>query len=484
MVSQNKNSTKEEIFCWLTISNFLYIIVLLILAGVTIATLTGDNGILNRATEAKEKTQEAQRKEETDLDYMDKYIDKVVNNKSLVLNKGTVYPIDQNQFDTFDEFGNFQDVGKAEYSTDYTMNANKSIKITRYSTDSTQTKYPAIGIPMQLDLSNVDNIGIWIYNPYFEGVKTNANFYIVFTSQSWVGTYNENDSIKCNISGYEFSQGWNFFNINISEFTTTGNVDLSNIQNIIFRMGVEDKTLESVLYLDSIVLDYKIQPTVLLNFDSLYANLYDTIYPLFNDYGFVETAFATHNEGFGINNWITKEQYDEMKKNGWDFGMYGGDGTVSNSIFSENDNYDEQYKSLKAHRDELLNMGFTDLISYSCPNNSTSTTNIQVLNDLGFKIMRAKGNKYTYPIKELTQGDMLGIQDDNLETIKSEIDRCIKTGYCLSIFTHGIYENNTNSLYTDKAIYTEMLDYIKQKVDAGELQVMSYKDFYEACSME
>ena len=36
------------------------IIVLLILAGVTIATLTGENGILTRATEAKEKTQEGE----------------------------------------------------------------------------------------------------------------------------------------------------------------------------------------------------------------------------------------------------------------------------------------------------------------------------------------------------------------------------------------------------------------------------------------
>mgnify|MGYP006955751090 CR=1 FL=1 len=43
--------------------------------------ITGDNGILTRAAEAKEKTEEAQRKEESDLDYMDK----VVNNESLVL---------------------------------------------------------------------------------------------------------------------------------------------------------------------------------------------------------------------------------------------------------------------------------------------------------------------------------------------------------------------------------------------------------------
>ena len=71
------------------ISLVVTIIVLLILAGVTIAALTGENGILNRAAEAKEKTEEAQRKEESDLDYMDKYIDKVVNNESLVLNEGT-----------------------------------------------------------------------------------------------------------------------------------------------------------------------------------------------------------------------------------------------------------------------------------------------------------------------------------------------------------------------------------------------------------
>lgn len=49
------------------------IIVLLILAGVTIATLTGDNGILTRTQEAKEKTEQAQKEEQNILDsYEDK----------------------------------------------------------------------------------------------------------------------------------------------------------------------------------------------------------------------------------------------------------------------------------------------------------------------------------------------------------------------------------------------------------------------------
>ena len=43
------------------------IVVLLILAGVTIAALSGDNGILTRAKEAKEKTEQAQKEEEKTL---------------------------------------------------------------------------------------------------------------------------------------------------------------------------------------------------------------------------------------------------------------------------------------------------------------------------------------------------------------------------------------------------------------------------------
>ena len=55
------------IFYSLTIDNILNIIVLLILAGVTIATLTGNNGILTKANEAKESTEVEKEKELIEL---------------------------------------------------------------------------------------------------------------------------------------------------------------------------------------------------------------------------------------------------------------------------------------------------------------------------------------------------------------------------------------------------------------------------------
>ncbi len=47
------------------------IIVLLILAGVSIRTLTGDNGILNRAKTAKELTEKAIAKEKLQIELID-----------------------------------------------------------------------------------------------------------------------------------------------------------------------------------------------------------------------------------------------------------------------------------------------------------------------------------------------------------------------------------------------------------------------------
>ena len=55
-------SYSSLIFYSLTIDNILNIIVLLILAAVSIATLTGEHGILTRAQDAKEETNHWMRK--------------------------------------------------------------------------------------------------------------------------------------------------------------------------------------------------------------------------------------------------------------------------------------------------------------------------------------------------------------------------------------------------------------------------------------
>ena len=87
------------------IALIITIVILLILAGITIGTLTGDNGLFTRAQQAKDKTVEAQKNEEATIseymDEMDKYItdyaegkwnsDKKVNSPKLMEGMTGVY---------------------------------------------------------------------------------------------------------------------------------------------------------------------------------------------------------------------------------------------------------------------------------------------------------------------------------------------------------------------------------------------------------
>ena len=59
------------------------IVVLLILAGISVSMLTGQNGILNRASEAKEKTSLSQKQEKTNLANMEELINEKIAGKSI-----------------------------------------------------------------------------------------------------------------------------------------------------------------------------------------------------------------------------------------------------------------------------------------------------------------------------------------------------------------------------------------------------------------
>ena len=65
-------------------SSVITIIVLLILAGVSIAMLTGDNGILTQAQKAKEETEKAQVKEGTTLGQYESYLNRLTGNNAIV----------------------------------------------------------------------------------------------------------------------------------------------------------------------------------------------------------------------------------------------------------------------------------------------------------------------------------------------------------------------------------------------------------------
>ncbi|MCI8760290.1 MAG: hypothetical protein HFJ34_04120 [Clostridia bacterium] len=75
----NLSSAKTNYTGITLIALVITIIVLLILAGITIATLTGENGILHKATQAEEKTEQSQAKEKLELTLLDLQTEKSTN---------------------------------------------------------------------------------------------------------------------------------------------------------------------------------------------------------------------------------------------------------------------------------------------------------------------------------------------------------------------------------------------------------------------
>ena len=86
LIKKEKNTNKGITLIALIVT----IIVLLILAGVSIATLTGDNGLLNKAGEAKEQTEVAEVKDRAQLDILDWQADQLKDNNDATLNDDIV----------------------------------------------------------------------------------------------------------------------------------------------------------------------------------------------------------------------------------------------------------------------------------------------------------------------------------------------------------------------------------------------------------
>ena len=91
-MKRNKRILKRKEEGITLIALVITIIVLLILAGVSIAMLTGENGILTQAQRAKEETEEAQANEENILNSYEDYLSQATNG-GFVESKGVNAPV-------------------------------------------------------------------------------------------------------------------------------------------------------------------------------------------------------------------------------------------------------------------------------------------------------------------------------------------------------------------------------------------------------
>ena len=249
------NKTKRKNKGITLIALVITIIVLLILAGVTIASLSGDNGILTRATQAKEETKKRQVEEaiklaitEIDIDsytknrdkedmfwdfiysdFFDEVVDYYDDTMGLILN-GYEARIDCYDFNIIGE------ITKAENTINLDKNA---IKITLLDGTPAKDKTIDRGTSMKIENIKIDVTGGEIMDIYPELEGTNPYSYTTFGTENEIliqidaEIKGEGHSKLLKISlANKYKEGINHCEVIVPTINKQGNLNNPNIYEV------------------------------------------------------------------------------------------------------------------------------------------------------------------------------------------------------------------------------------------------------------
>ena len=171
------------------------IIVLLILAGVSIAMLTGENGILTQAQNAKDKTEQAEKEEMSDLDSMESLINEYTGDVKIP------QVTDENPGKLEQENANTFVINSIEDLVVFSHNVRSGDKY------EGQTVKLGVNLDFKSDKSYVDpdrtDYGIYGYNGNLKQLLTTGEGFIPIGSQDetncFYGTFDGNNNVICSL---------------------------------------------------------------------------------------------------------------------------------------------------------------------------------------------------------------------------------------------------------------------------------------------
>ena len=167
------------------------IVVLLVLAGVSIAMLTGNNGILTQAQKSKQATEEAKQKEKEDLIKLEM----LANNSNVNIPnlKEGMIPVKWNATNKTWEVADKSNTGNDwyDYSTESKKWANVVTVKENCSNGKTRTDYLSAGVGTPIPEDDITTMFVWIprYSYYVKsGYHENANGTGEFAIKFLIGT--------------------------------------------------------------------------------------------------------------------------------------------------------------------------------------------------------------------------------------------------------------------------------------------------------
>lgn len=302
-----------------------------------------------------------------------------------------------------------------------------------------------------------DTVGLWIYcNEAMLSYRANTDG----TMKVYIDGTEKN---KINVA-YAFRVGWNYLPIEVTE-----NKFNLKIEFTLVRGNYE-------FAIDSIELNYKpkVKPKILLSFDMGSDTMYTNRHLLLKEYGFRATYCNIWN--------VSEINRNKMLAYGDDWAIYGNDSTSSTVYPGDNATVEEFEEYLQKTIDRAESIGLFNPVSYFSPNNAGLQNLMQALKNKGYRIGRtAVSGQYAidYFNKDSFYINTYGVGgEETSANVLKAVDDAINAGNSICVFTHDILETPSDNINAKKSTYVEILDGIKDRVNAGKCEVCTFTDFY------
>lgn len=355
----------------------------------------------------------------------------------------------------------------------FIRNGKKSVQLTYTSSEDD------INIVTELENSpvNLKYVTILMYVDRYVTEYMNDEPIIVKLVSDSTAIYPVNNYYKKNIKKKQLIQGWNSLKIPITEFIPVGSPNINNINHVILTFANNSNMSNKVIYLNSIIFNQSIKPTVLLGFNGIYNDTFTYLLPFIKSNN-LECSIFTNS-----NNTLSNTLADSLIMYRLDFldvGQFGC--SPDKELLLNDDNYREQYLALKDTKAYLQTNLINSPISYSCPYGNMRPITVGLLKDIGFGISKVKSDAFcSFFSKEDMCIPSIEINNNtDIQSIKDKIDYAISTEQCIGISTYNVTDYG-DEINAKKSVFEEIMNYLIQKISAGEVECMSYKTFYDNC---
>ena len=362
-----------------------------------------------------------------------------------------------------------------EISSDenYVRNGNRSLQL--YFT--TYEEPSSIAITLDEIPNDIKYITLLMYIDKYLSYYMEEDAMSVYLVTDNTTVYPPNNYYKKTVSKSSFIQGWNSLKLVFSEFETIGSPNKNDINHVILEFSNNVNTINKSIYINSIIFNQAIKPTLLLGFNGVYDNTFEYTLPMLRSRGLQCSIFMNNSSTLSNTNLDSMIMY---RLDYLDIGQFGCN--PDKELLLEDDNYREQYMALKNIRDYLQNNIIYSPISYSAPYGNIRPITAMMLKDLGYHIAKTGEDSYCsfFTKKDLCIPSIEINNDSDVEHIKSKIDYAIETEQVVAISTYDVTEYG-DEMNAKKSMFEEIIDYIQDKYDTDQINVMSYKTFYEKC---